>query len=234
MAEALGDIDRLVAAALANDQGTFSTVSQLDHQKVAILELAIEHLPKNDRNRALLLALQCSELTVGSPLEQRQELAEEALAIAEAHGDDAVTTLVLNHLQIPLAVPPLLATSVARSSKALELARRVGDPALLRASASSRRYSAGCEGDIDEMDRCFDITKPLVEQLDQPFMVWVESLQRSTRALIAGDADSAERFAGLAFQVGTESGQPDAFIVYGAQMLMVSCGAAIWAIWCRS
>jgi hypothetical protein len=61
-----------------------------------------------------------------------------------------------------------------------------------------------------------------VEQLDQPFMVWVESLQRSTRALIAGDADSAERFAGLAIQVGTESGQPDAFIVYGAQMLMVS------------
>ena len=222
MAEALGDTDRLVAAALANDRGTPSTVSQLDHEKVAILELAIEHLPKNDQNRALLLALQCSELTVGSPLEQRQHLAEEALAIAEAHGDDAVTTLVLNHVQIPLAVPPLLATSVARSSKALELARRVGDPALLRASASGRRYSAGCEGDIDEMDRCFDITKPLVEQLDQPFMVWVESLQRATRALIAGDADTAERFAGLAFRVGTESGQPDAFIVYGAQMLMVS------------
>ena len=222
MAEALGDIDRLVAAALANDRGTFSTVSQLDHEKVAILELGIVHLPKNDPNRALLLALQCSELTVGSPLEQRQGLAEKALAIAEAHGDDTVTTLVLNHVQIPLAVPPLLATSVARSTRALELAGRVGDPALIRASASSRRYSAACEGDIDEMDRCFDITKPLVEQLDQPFMVWVESLQRSTRALIAGDADSAERFAGLAFQVGSESGQPDAFIVYGAQMLMVS------------
>ena len=222
MAEALGDIDRLVAAALANDRGTFSTVSQLDDEKVAILELAIEQLPENDRDRALLLALLCSELTVGSPLEQRQGLAEEALAIAEAHGDDAVTVLVLNHLQIPLAVPPLLATSVARSSRALELARRVGDPALLRAAASGRRYSAGCEGDIDEMDRCFEITKPLVERLDQPFMVWVESLQRSTRALIAGDPDSAEPFAGLAFQVGTESGQPDAFIVYGAQMLMVS------------
>jgi class 3 adenylate cyclase len=220
-AEALGDIDRLVAAALANDRGTFSTVSQLDHEKVAILELAIARLPENDRKRALLLALLCSELTVGSPLEQRQGLAAEALDMAEAHGDNAVTVVVLNHVQIPLAVPPLLATSVARSTRALELAQRVGDPALLRASASGRRYSAACEGDVDEMDRCFEITKPLVEQLDQPFMVWVESLQRSTRALIAGDADSAERFANLAFQVGTESGQPDAFIVYGAQMLMV-------------
>ena len=222
MAEALGDIDRLVAAALANDRGTFSTVSQLDHEKVAILELAIEHLHENDRNRALLLAVLCSELTVGSPLEERQRLAEEALAIAETQGDDAVTALVLNHIQVPLAVPPLLATSVARTSRALELALRIGDPALLRASASGRRYSAGCEGNIDEMDRCFEITKPLVERLNQPFMVWVESLQRSTRALIAGDIDSAERFAGLAFQLGNESGQPDAFIVYGAQMLMVS------------
>ena len=222
LADALGDTDRLVAAALANDRGTFSTVSQLDHEKVAILGLAIARLPARDPRRALLLGLECSELTVGSPLEQRQSLAEEALAVAEAHGDDAITAMVLNHVQIPLAVPPLLATSDARSSRALELARRVGDPALLRASASGHRYSAGCLGDIDEMDRCFEITRPLVAQLNQPFMVWVEALQGSTRALMAGDVDSAEQLANQAFRVGTESGQPDAFIIYGAQMLMVS------------
>lgn len=222
MAAAIEDTGRLVAAALANDRGTFSTVSQLDNEKVAILELAIARLPASDPRRALLLALQCSELTVGSPLEQRQNLADEALAIAEAHGDDAITAMVLNHIQIPLAVPPLVASSVARSSRALELARHVGDPALLRSSASGRRYSAGCVGDIDEMDRCFEITRPLVEQLDQPFMVWVESLQASTRALIAGDIHEAEELANRAFRVGSESGQPDALIVYGAQMLMVS------------
>jgi class 3 adenylate cyclase len=222
MAEALGDTDRLVAAALANTRGTVSTAGDLDGEKVAILDSAAKQLPERHRNRALLLALQCAELTVGSPLEERQRLAEEALAIAEANQEDTVTAWVLNHLQVPLAVPALLASSVARTTRSLELAQRVGDPALLRASASCRRYSAGCEGDVEEMDRCFAITQPLVERLDQPFMVWVETLQRSTRSLIAGDIEAAERFANHAYQVGTESGQPDAFIVFGAQMLMVS------------
>ena len=222
MAEALEDTDRLVAAALANTRGTSSTAGELDSEKVAILDSAAERLPEQHINRALLLALQCSELTVGSPLEQRQRLAEEALAIAEDHQEDAVTAWVLNHVQVPLAVPPLLAASVERTTRSLELALRVGDPALLRASASCRRYSAGCEGDVEEMDRCFQITQPLVERLNQPFMVWVETLQRSTRSLMAGDVDAAERFANQAYQVGMESGQPDAFIVFGAQMLMVS------------
>ena len=72
------------------------------------------------------------------------------------------------------------------------------------------------------MDRCFELSRPLVEQLDQPFMVWVESLQRATRALIAGDTEAAEAFANEAFGVGIESGQPDAPIIFGAQTLMVS------------
>ena len=136
--------------------------------------------------------------------------------------DLAVTVSVLNHLHIPLAVPPLLPTSLDRSARCLELAERLGDPVLLRAAASGRRYSAGCSGDVAEMDRCFEISRPLVKRLDQPFMTWVETLQRGTRALIAGDADSAERLANEAFQIGSESGQPDAFIIFGAQMLMVS------------
>ena len=222
LAESIGETARLVVAAVANDRGTFSTIGQLDQEKVEILEHAIELTPERDRDRALLLALLCSELTVGSPLERRAQLAEEAIAIAEAGNDSAVIISVLNHLQIPLAVPPLLPASWERSARCLELAERLGDPVLLRAAASGRRYSAGCRGDVAEMDRCFEITQPLVERLDQPFMVWVETLQRGTRALIAGDADSAERFANEAFQIGSASGQPDAFIIFGAQMLMVS------------
>ena len=222
MAESVGDTPRLVRAALANDRGTFSTVGQLDEEKVAILEHAIKRTPARDLDRASLLALLCSELTIGSPLERRMELADEAISIAEYHGDPAVIVSVLNHVQIPLGVPPLLQPSLDRTARSLELAQRVGDPVLLRVAVSARRYSAGCNGDIAEMDRCFELSRPLVEQLDQPFMVWVESLQRATRALIAGDADAAETFANEAFGVGIESGQPDAPIIFGAQTLMVN------------
>lgn len=218
----INDTERLVAAALANDRGTFSTVDSTDNEKLAILEMALGRLSEDDPVRALLLAALCSEVTIGSPLERRQSLARDAIAIAAAHGDDANMVRVLNHVLLPLAVPPLLEQSLARSADALIRAERVGDPLLLCSAASGRRYTAACAGDIDEMDRCFAIKEPLVEQLDQPFLAWVHALQRSTRALIAGDTDEAEALAGEAFQIGSAGGEPDAIVIYGAQMIMVN------------
>jgi hypothetical protein len=104
----------------------------------------------------------------------------------------------------------------------LTRAERVGDPVLLCSSASGRRFVAACAGDIDEMDRCLEIKRPLVEKLDQPFLNWVHTLQRATRALISGDADQAEQLATEALQIGTDGGQPDAFIIFGAQTIMVN------------
>ena len=72
------------------------------------------------------------------------------------------------------------------------------------------------------MDRCFEIKCPLVDRLDQPFLNWVHTLQRVTRALIAGDTDEAESWATQALTIGTEGGQPDAAVIFGAQFIMVN------------
>jgi class 3 adenylate cyclase len=103
-----GDVDRLVAAALANDRGFYSAVGATDKEKVDTLETALDLLPATHPGRALVLATLCSELAHGSPLDRRQALAEEAVAIAESSGDDAVIVRVLNHLHVPLQVPPML------------------------------------------------------------------------------------------------------------------------------
>jgi DNA-binding SARP family transcriptional activator len=218
----LGDTDRLVAAALANDRGTFSTVSTVDVEKIEILETALDRLPADHPDRALVLATLCSELTIGSPLDRRRSLADEALSIAEKSGDDLVVVRVLNHVHLPLAVPQLLELSLTRATDALTRSQRIGDPVLLCSAASGRRFMAACAGDVAEMDRCLEIKRPLVEQLDQPFLNWVHTLQRATRALIAGDAARAEQLATEALQIGTDGGEPDAFIIYGAQIIMVN------------
>ena len=59
----------------------------------------------------------------GSPLERRQALADEAIAIAESSGDDATIVRVLNHVSFPLIVPPLLEQSLARTADALRSGR---------------------------------------------------------------------------------------------------------------
>jgi class 3 adenylate cyclase len=221
-AAGLGDADRLVAAALANDRGFFSAFGVIDADKVAILEAALEELPVGDARRPLTLANLCQELTYGTPIERRVALADEAIALAEMSGDDATMVRVLNHVSVPLLVPHLLDQSLERSARSLALAERVGDPALLFRAATVRRIAAACAGDIEELDRCFGMAGSRAEQLDQPTLNWVQAFSRATRALVAGDADLAEQLATEALQIGTDSGQPDAAGIFGPQLLGVA------------
>jgi tetratricopeptide (TPR) repeat protein len=217
----LGDTDRLVAAALANNRGLYSAVGRIDIEKVAVLETVLDRLPPGHRNRALVLATLCAELAYGSPLARRQPLADEAIGIAEACGDDAIIVRVLNHLFAPLDVPSLLPQSLARTADALGRAERVGDPVLLFWAAFWRGYAATHAGDVDEVDRCGGITGSLAAQLEQPFLHWVHTVTRAMRAQLAGDTDEAEQLAAEALQIGTDGGQSDAAFFFGAQLVVV-------------
>ena len=219
----LGDTDRLVTAALANDRGFYSAVGAIDADKVEMLEAAATRLTTQSADRALVLATLCSELAHGSPLERRQALADEAVAIAESLSDDAVMLRVLNHIQIALQVPSLLAQSLIRTTNALRLAERVGDPVQLFWAAQWRAEAAAREGDVEEMLRCIGIHGSMADQLNQPIFNWGHAFVSAVPAQIAGDTDRAEALANEALRIGKESGQPDAETIFGAQFI-IACG----------
>ena len=171
----LGDTERLVAAALANNRGIFSAGGIIDTDKVELLELALDRLATDDPSRALVLATLCVELAYGSPLERRQALADEALAIAESSGDDATIVRVLNVVAFPLRVPHCSNSRWPARPTPCVRAERVGDPVLLFWAAGARVGAALRAVDIDEMDRCLEIMGSLAEQLDQPILNWVHS-----------------------------------------------------------
>ena len=52
-------------------------------------------------------------------------------------------------------------------------------------------------------------------------MMWVTLFNEAAHALLNGDPDRAEQLATAALEIGTESGQPDAFGFYGAEMIGV-------------
>lgn len=218
----LDDTARLVAATQANDRGFFSIFGNVDTEKIAVLEAALQRLPSNHPSRALTLANLCKELAVGTPFDHRQALADEAIALAEATGDDAVVVTVLNHVGFPLLVPSLLEQSLARSAESLERAERLGDPALLFWSATLRGIVAAYDQDIDELDRCFEWSSSIADDLHQPSLNWVQGIRRAGRALIAGDANGAERLASEALGIGSESGEPDAGAIFGPQLIGVA------------
>ncbi len=218
----LGDTERFVAAALANDRGWHSAAGIVDTEKVEVLEMALDHLAADQPDRALVLATLCSELIWGSPLDRRQGLADEALAIAYGAGDDTTIVRVLNHISYSLGVPPLLEQALTWTADAMDRAERVGDPVLLLLAAEWRVYAAECAGDIDETDRCLEISRSLAEQLNQPSWNFSNTFMRTVRALIAGDTDHAEQLATEAFRIGTDGNQPDAAAYFGSHLAEVS------------
>ena len=204
----LGDTERLVAAALANSRGYYSNAGVIDAEKVEVLETALGRLTTGTTERALVLATLCAELAHGSPLERRQVLADEALAIAESSGDDAVIVRVLMNLFVPLNVPSLCQQNLERTADALARAERLGDPSLIAMGAIGRLYAAASAGDFDERDRCIEILGSMVPLLGQAFFSRWHRHLLAERATFYGDTDLAEQLAGEAFEIN--SSEPDA------------------------
>jgi tetratricopeptide (TPR) repeat protein len=62
----------------------------------------------------------------------------------------------------------------------------------------------------------------MAEQLNQPIFTWDHAFVSAVPAQIAGDTALAEELANEALRIGTESGQPDAATIFGAQLIIVS------------
>jgi DNA-binding SARP family transcriptional activator len=219
LANRTGDAATLVRAALANDRGFVSSAGSVDVEKVEILEMALERLPASSPDRALVLATLCAELAYAIPLERRQAMADEALAIARSSDDDIVIVKVLAHIAFPLMVPSLLEQSLAWSVEALTRAERIGDPVLVNHAAEICVSAASRAGDIDEVDRYLKIAGSAAQQIDQPTINWNHLMGCGMRAMIAGDVAELEQFATVSFKIGADSGQPDAAVIFGAQLI---------------
>lgn len=216
----IGATDQLVQAALANTRGYFSNAGVIDTDKVATLEAALSALPEDDsKERALLLATLCSEIAIGSPLEQRKRLADDARAMARRIGDPATLIPVLNHVSDPILVPSLRAEWVADTTEALALAETLGDPDALYQASANRRMTAVHTGDFEVADRCLETLRTLSERLRQPTLIWNCTFMDAGDAIHRGEHARAEHGGEVAFELGTESGQPDAFIFYSGQMM---------------
>ena len=166
-AQGLGDTDRLVAAALGNNRGVVSSSRGVDAERISILEAALRALPEGDsKERTLLLGTLCAELTLGSPLSRRIELADQAQAMARRLGDDETSVVVACLVHAPLSVPWLHERRLHDSTEALQLAESLGDPGLLFRALTIRRATALKDGDF-ELGRALPRAGPGAERAPQ-------------------------------------------------------------------
>ncbi len=219
-ARELGDTDRLVAAALANSRGWFSSLGQVDVDRVEVIEAALDALPDADSpERARLLATLCTELTYHSPLERRLALADEAKAIARRLGDRAIFVDVVHRCGPALAAPSTLTTELADFAEAFTASSDLDDPASPYLAGSVGFYPAVRAGQFELARERLAIVRATADKLGQPPFLWVACLYDASLALLHGDTEEAEQLATAAFEVGTAGGEPDAFGLYGIQLM---------------
>ncbi len=221
-AAALEDTDRLVAAALANQRGMVSGMGTVDVERISMLELALDALDDGDSAaRARLLATLAAELSFRVDRGDLMALAVDAEEMARRLGDDAVLLRVLNLAFLPLWWPDNFDRTLASTQEALVLADRVGDPVAKFWAAMNRTMAMATSVDREGIDTALDLAGARAQEIGLPYPILMVLQARCAQVLLAGDADEADRLGMEALQIGMETGQPDAMMMFGANLISV-------------
>jgi hypothetical protein len=215
LARALHDTNGLVRAALANNRGVlYSAVGELDHDRIAVLQAALDALGESaSADRAQLLANLALELTWSAQRVRRVAMSDEALAIAGAVDDPAVLADVLAARFYTILAPATLHERLANTAELLEVANAIGDPAIINRATWLRCRAATEAGDLAEVDRCLEILEPLSAELPDWSVRWLVDAARAGRELLAGRLAEAGDIATGTLEIGRAAGQPEAALV---------------------
>jgi tetratricopeptide (TPR) repeat protein len=221
LAQELSDTDLLCRAVLANSRGWVSQVGAVDSERVQALEAAAEALPNEDPRRARVLALLAGELHYAGEPARCQALAAEAIEIARAADDPAALAHTLLNASWVIWVPDMLHERKRLTDELIELAQRLNDPWLSFWTAT-RQWEVSIEtGDRSQAESALTTMRTLAAAVPQPSFVWLRLLDEFAWASIQGDLPSCEQWAIQAFEAATASGEPDAALFFGAQLLAV-------------
>jgi class 3 adenylate cyclase len=218
LASELSDADRAARAALANNRGQQSFFGEVDAERLAFLETALELDGfRNPARCARLISLQALELQYSSEPERRQALSEEALALAREAGDPRTLAYVLRDCGFLMNDGPET-VDVRRSlgRELLEKAADLRDPALEFWAALLEVWVSAESGDVERVEPSLRRLRDLADELGQPTLRWFSLYFTACGAALHGDLQNAERIAEEALQVGADAGQSDAFMIYGA------------------
>jgi hypothetical protein len=222
LADRADDVDLLARAALTNNRGWQSRVGEADEERLAVLRRALARVGEGSpATRARLLALSATEQIYTTTLDDRLALAREAIGLARDSGDESAVADALIRGVGAVIVPATLPQRRSWLTEAVQIADALGDPAL---RFLSRHLLIRCElesANREALEEELAITGAILEQLPYAGFRWTYMYDLAVQALLAGDLSEAERLATDALTFGMESGQPDAFTIYGAQLLNV-------------
>jgi class 3 adenylate cyclase len=217
IASELGNADLSARAALANHRGFASGVGDVDLDRVAAIERALElDEPPRPARRARLLSLLAQELTYQPDHAQRRALADEAIALARDAGDPRTLAAVLVTTFYAYWAPDTLAKRAELVRELNGLAAQLQNLHLERSARSWETHLAIEMGEFARADAALERVQAIAEQTRQPTHRWIAGFTAAALMCMRGDLEAAERLAEQARQIGQEAGEADAAMFYAA------------------
>ncbi|MEP9365348.1 BTAD domain-containing putative transcriptional regulator [Nocardioides sp. CN2-186] len=157
VADEIGDLELLIRAGEMTSTGSLWTPAGgvVDDEIVGALRRALDQLPDEDnqlRCRAMLAL--AGEIYHGAAAQEREALAEEAIAMARRLGDPALTAAACLKATIAIWHPSTVDLRLELSQRAAAIARELGDPTSLASALTLAAVAAGELGDIPVLDEC--------------------------------------------------------------------------------
>lgn len=221
-AAAAADLNRpdlLAQAALANHRGLWSSLGEVDVERVTVLRDALREVPADGDSavRARLMATLATELTFAPEHRDAPGLLDEAETVARRLGDDHVLADVLI-ARVSAWNPRSAATHHEVAAELLDVALRIGDPTRLAHAHMWHGLHLRTIGETDQAREATERGAAIAEEIGHEPTLLFAAGYRTAQALLQGGLDVAERMAEQTLVHGERSGQPDARNWFVAQV----------------
>jgi tetratricopeptide (TPR) repeat protein len=218
----LDDTARLVAAALANTRGNFSELYRMDEERVEVVRAALDRSDGADSpDRARLMVTLAVELLFGRSDDERLALADGALEMVRRVGTDRdVADVLALHLSACHTMDRM-DERLRHSAELVALAEASGEPTARFDAYRNRVLVAVEAGDLDDVRRCLDGARALEGRYPQRAIDYALDQSGAYLALLGGRLDDADALSRTAFDRSRSLGHPDAYLLYGAQLVGV-------------
>ena len=191
-----------------------------DPERVELLEEALAALgDRRDSLRARLQARLAHALLFSDQRARRSALADEAVELARATGDDAALAAALYAWSIVHAMAGNYERRLGAADELLAVGRRCGVAEIEASAAHFHAHLMAEAGDFAAFDVDVAACEALARRLHDATWLWTSLVHRAMRATMQGRFADAEALGDEAFGLGARSQHEVAAAVYYAHLL---------------
>jgi DNA-binding CsgD family transcriptional regulator len=219
IASTLGLAEELAHAALGFEETTWRPGFPGD-AAARLLARALAALGEEDSTlKARVLGSLARALVFTGAVEKVTVVEKQAVEMARRIGDPATLAATLEARFFSSRWrPEHIAARLASAAELIGLSQKTGNREIALRACNWRLFDLIELGDMQAVDKELAVLTPLVEELRQPFYLYIHATFQAMRAILMGHFEEGEQLAQQAFTIGQRLRGQDALGIFGVQM----------------